>query len=72
MIRNVSLVFRRVSKIKNHLYQMIEVVDHLFFFRNFYVKQNNYRGRQGKTEEGSFHEDLMPSGCVKTLLIPEQ
>lgn len=51
---------------------MIEVVDHLFFFRNFYVEQNNYRGRQGKTEEGSFHEDLMPAGCVKTLLIPEQ
>lgn len=72
MIRNVSLGFRRVSKIKNRLYQVIEVVNHRSFFRNFHVTQNNYRGRQGKTEEGSFHEDLTSAGCVKTLLIPEQ
>lgn len=51
---------------------MIEVVNHLYLFRNFHVKQNSYRGRQGKTEEGSFHEDLTSAGCVKTLLIPEQ
>lgn len=51
---------------------MIVVVNHLSFFRNFRVKQNNYGGRQGKTEEGSFHEDLTSAGCVKTLLIPEQ